>query len=57
MDYAEMGAMGSGVYTGNKQSQALTKVIKSAGSALGADEIDSESRTNEDDSEHLSATQ
>ena len=41
---------------GTKLGQAMVKAIKSAGSALGADEIDSECRTNEDDSEHLSAT-
>ena len=33
----------------------MVKVLKSAGSALGADEIDSECRT-EDDDDHLSAT-
>ena len=56
MDYSEMIANGNGIYTGKKQILAPSKLIKSVGSALGADEIDSECRTNEDDSEHLSAT-
>lgn len=57
MDYGEMMNSGSGIYTGIKQTSVIKKVLQSAGSALGADEIDSECRTNEDDSEHLSATQ
>ena len=46
---------GTGIYTGQKHSQSVAKVIKSASSALGADEIDSECRTEGDDEHSVTA--
>lgn len=57
IDYGEMMNGSSSIFTGHKQASSIKKMLKSAGSALGADEIDSECRTNGDDSDHLSATQ
>ena len=47
---------GSNIYTGKKQSLSMAKVLKSAGSALGADEIDSDCRTDDDGEHSVTAT-